>query len=130
MPSLTTIMSATHIEVGSWHEDIAGCDPTGETAKPTNGTFKVEYFLDGSELLTFFKDQHQTCGRTQNDVRWRGADGQLYRYQDSVVNTEVDCGGMVVARSEVFTPAPVPEPSTFILFATVMLIVWIVGKRA
>jgi hypothetical protein len=125
-----TISSATHIEVGSWHEDTAGCDPTGERARPTNGTYSVTYFADGSEVLTFLRDSHETCGRTQNDVRWRGADGLLYRYADFVVNAGVDCyGGVRVTTEDRLTPSTVPEPSTFVLFASMMTVVWMIGRR-
>lgn len=91
LPASFDIASATHIEVGFWHNDQAGCGATDERATTTSGPYKVQSFADGSELLTIYGNQVEGCGRTQGDVRWRGADGELYRFEDFVFNAGVDC---------------------------------------
>lgn len=138
LPASFDIASATHIEVGFWHNDQAGCGATDASATTTSGPYKVQSFADGSELLTIYGNQVEGCGRTQGDVRWRGADGELYRFEDFVFNAGVDCerrqgqvgsegfavglhggggdwGVGSVAPPEItpFGFTPVPEPATW-----------------
>ncbi len=141
MPITIVFDSATHIEVGVWHEDIAGCGATGASATTTSGPYNVQYFATGAELLTFYSAGFEACGRSQADVRWRDESGQLYRYADFIVNAGVDCaqkrtvayfggsGEAIVYPPDPESPrcadctidprtVPVPEPGSYALFLT------------
>ncbi len=106
-----TFASATHIEVGVWHNDEAGCDPTNERATTTAGPYRVDYFASGAELLTFLGSAFESCGRSQADVRWRDEQGNLYRYADFIVNAGVDClGSSNAGLGGAIGPGPGPVP--------------------
>ena len=143
MPATVQFASATHIEVGVWHEAEAGCGATGERATTTAGPYEVRYLDHGAELLTFFAAGFEQCGRSQADVRWRGQDGELYRYADFIVNTGRDCPRFGTETGQGATnggdpppdsvppgdsPTPVPEASTWSYALIGLLSLWWVRR--
>jgi len=51
----------------------------------------LEIFDNQAEQLTFFSEGFERCGSTQVDIRLRGLDGEIYSYNDFILDTGVDC---------------------------------------
>jgi hypothetical protein len=84
LPPTVQYRLPAHYEVAVWSDPTPGCHPSTENARPTGGAYTIEYFGDGSELLTLF-DCHFEVGKShQIDIRARGTDGEFYHYLDFV----------------------------------------------